>query len=124
MKLPSGQALAYLGDAVYEVTLRKLAIEKGVDTPEKLHQTVASLTHAQAQSNAYLQLSDEWTESEVEYFKKGRNAPVSKKSRSVSLDVAHESTGFEAIFGALYLNQAHDRVTHLCTLIIEGHLSK
>lgn len=124
MKLPSGQALAYLGDAVYEVTLRKLALEKGVDTPEKLHQTVAALTHAQAQSDAYGRLQDEWTELEVEYFKKGRNAPVSKKSRSVSLDVAHESTGFEAIFGALYLNQAHDRITYLCTQIMAGHLSK
>jgi ribonuclease-3 family protein len=118
MKLPSGQTLAYLGDAVYELMLREHFIEAGIDTPEKLHLSVAAYTHAKAQADAYLQLASEWTEEEKDYFKLGRNAPISKKSRSVSTEVAHQSTGFEAIFGVLYLQNERARIRFLCQSVL------
>jgi ribonuclease-3 family protein len=119
MTLPSGQALAYLGDAVYEVTLRHLAIEQGIEQPEKLHQFVSSLTHAQAQYDAYNHIQLELSEEEKTFYKRGRNAPVSKKSRHVSIEVAHGSTGFEAIFGGLYLNANHARIKDICVKVIQ-----
>lgn len=121
MRLPSGQALAYLGDAVYEVTLREIALEKGIDIPEKLHQFVASFTHAEAQSIALESIDPQLTEEEKAYFKLGRNATVSKKSRNVSIEIAHRSTGFEAIFGALYLNKESQRIKDLCSLIVSAY---
>lgn len=123
MRLPSGQALAYLGDAVYELTLREIAIKKGIDSPEKLHQFVASYTHAEAQSQAFDLIEDQLTEDEKGYFKLGRNAPVSKKSRSVSLEIAHRSTGLEAIFGVLHLKKESKRILDLCETIISANFS-
>lgn len=123
MRLPSGQALAYLGDAVYEVTLREIALEKGIERPEKLHQFVASYTHAEAQSKALDLIECQLTEDEKAYFKLGRNAPVSKKSRSVSIEIAHRSTGFESIFGVLYINKESKRIKDLCQIIISEYFS-
>lgn len=121
MTLPNGQALAYLGDAVYEVTLRAMAIEKGIDIPEKLHQFVASLTHADAQSKALELIKPQLKDEEIAYFKLGRNAPISKKSRHVSLDIAHRSTGFESIFGGLYLKKEAQRIKDLCQMIVHAN---
>lgn len=114
----TGQTLAYLGDAVYELELRQQCIKAGFFRPEALHQMVSELTSGKAQAWAFSILEPNLTDAERAWFKQGRNAPLSKKSRKVSLQEAHASSGFEAIFGGLYQTHERARIASLCALIL------
>ena len=118
MTHPSGQALAYMGDAVYELELRAQCIQAGITRVQQLHDIVSELTSGQAQAWAFSLLEGEWTDEELSWFKQGRNAPLSKKSRKVSTQEAHTSSGFEAIFGGLFWTQNSARITSLCAQIL------
>lgn len=118
MSLLTGQTLAYLGDAVYELELRSQCIQTGIHRPDALHQMVSELTSGKAQAWAFSILDPLLTESEKAWFKRGRNAPLSKKSRKGSNEEAHTSSGFEAIFGGLFNAQENARITWLCHYIL------
>lgn len=118
MTFPSGQALAYMGDAVYELELRAQCIQAGITRVQQLHDIVSELTSGQAQAWAFSLLEGEWTDEELSWFKQGRNAPLSKKSRKVSTQEAHTSSGFEAIFGGLFWTKNSARITSLCAQIL------
>lgn len=118
MSAPNGQTLAYLGDAVYELELRQQCINAGVYRSEALHQMVSDLTSGKAQAWAFSILESQLTDQERTWFKLGRNAPLSKKSRKVSLQEAHASSGLEAIFGGLYQTRNHPRIASFCAYIL------
>lgn len=118
MSAPNGQTLSYLGDAVYELELRHQCIKAGVYRPEALHQMVSELTSGKAQAWAFSILEPLFTDQELSWFKQGRNAPLSKKSRKVSLQEAHASSGLEAVFGGLYQTNNHPRIASFCALIL------
>lgn len=115
----NGQTLAYLGDSVYELYLRNHFIKQGVSGSKKLHDAVAGYTSGIAQSGAYHIIKDQLTDEEMNVFKAGRNAPVTKKSRNQPLSVVHESSGFEALMGYLYLENKTKRMDDLLKLILK-----
>ncbi len=96
-------ALAYLGDAVYELHVRLHHLEP----PQKshtYHQLVVSRVRAESQAKQldYLDL----TSAELDLVKRGRNAAGSA-SRRIAPDVYQKATGFEALIGYLYLTNSN-----------------
>ncbi|MFC0013901.1 MULTISPECIES: Mini-ribonuclease 3 [Allobacillus] len=112
-------ALAYMGDAIYEVYVRAYLIEKGEVKPQKLHQSAISIVAATAQASTVKSWLDDGflTEKEEAIVRRGRNAK-SNKPKSTDVQTYRLSTAFEALLGYLYLNQETDRLEQLISMAI------
>ena len=105
--------LAFLGDAVYETMVREhLARQKDRKTDD-LHRAAVRYVSAQAQDEAMRRIMQLLTEEETQAFKRGRNAHVTHVPRGATTAQYHSATGFEALFGWLYLNGRIERLREL-----------
>lgn len=117
----NGIALAYLGDAVYEVYIREHLIDKGLTKPTKLHHLATHFVSAKAQSAliTLMQTDQLLTDEEWEFFKRGRNANSHTHAKNTSVLTYRISTGFEALMGYLKLSQQDQRLEQLANWCIE-----
>ena len=67
-------ALAYIGDAVYEVAVRQYLLSKANMRPNHLHRSATGLVSAKAQSRILAMIEAELTEEERDIVRQGRNA--------------------------------------------------
>ncbi|HWQ78496.1 MAG TPA: ribonuclease III domain-containing protein [Anaerovoracaceae bacterium] len=102
--------LAFLGDAVYEVCIRKHVIEKGQVGADLLHRAAVRFVRADAQARALKAMMDELTEEEQGLVKRARNKKISTKPKNADPVEYKWATAFEALIGFLYLSQRHDRM--------------
>ncbi|MBB1122905.1 Mini-ribonuclease 3 [Limosilactobacillus albertensis] len=117
----NGIALAYLGDAAYEVYIRQHLLTKGISKPTKLQHIATHYVSAKAQAALIdlmkeedLLTDDEWT-----YFKRGRNANSHTHAKNTSVMTYRISTGFEAVMGYLQLAGKQERLAELAQWCIE-----
>ena len=113
--------LAYIGDAIYELVIRTILVEKGNTQVNKLHQRASKLVKASAQSEIIEKLKPYLTEEETGIFKRGRNAKSFTMAKNASMSDYRRATGFEALMGYLYLTEQWDRMLELIKIgITEG----
>ncbi len=100
----SPAALAYIGDAVYELHIR-LHYLNPPRSAKVYHQLVVSKVRAENQARQldFLVLNEILTEAESALIKRGRNAAGSA-SRNLDPVIYQKATGFEALIGYLYLS--------------------
>ncbi|MCR5557857.1 MAG: ribonuclease III [Butyrivibrio sp.] len=111
--------LAYIGDAIFDVIVRSILVNKGNTAVNKLHQRASSVVKAQSQAAFVKVLMDDFTEAEADYYRRGRNSkPHTKAKNATTMDYL-EATGFEAVIGFLYLSDNMDRACELIKLGIE-----
>ncbi|MGX5377963.1 Mini-ribonuclease 3 [Ligilactobacillus sp. LYQ135] len=117
----NGIALAYIGDAIYEVYVRQHLLQKGITKPTKLHHLATRYVSAKAQAFLAEKMvaQDLLSESEQEYFKRGRNAKSHTSAKNTSVMTYRISTGFEALFGYLYLSEQTKRLDELAQWCIK-----
>lgn len=117
----NGVTLAYLGDAVYEVYIRKYLLSKGITKVNALQKNATNYVSAKAQAALIMIMEEQdfLTEDELAVYKRGRNARVNTKAKNTSIVTYHMSTGFEAIFGYLSLMEQNDRLDELANWCIE-----
>ena len=114
----SGNTLAYIGDAIFELKIREYLLKSGITKMDDLHKTAIKYTSAKNQSHVIKELLINLTEEEIDYYKRGRNAVASHKPKSSSLKEYHESSGLEALIGAIFLKNDEKRLNELIDLII------
>ena len=115
-KLLNGLALAYMGDAVYESTIREYLLSVGQTKPNQLHHMATEYVSAKAQAAimAGLLAEEGFISAEVEgYYKRGRNSKINTKAKNTDIHTYLQSTGFEALMGYLYLTKQTKRVNEL-----------
>ena len=113
--------LAYIGDAIYELVIRTILVEKGNTQVNKLHQRASKLVKASAQSAIIEKLKPYLTDEEMGVFKRGRNAKSFTMAKNASMSDYRRATGFEALMGYLYLTEHWDRMLELIKIgITEG----
>lgn len=110
--------LAYVGDAVYELLVRTYILEKGLNV-NQLHKKVTKYVKADAQSEIIHYLEEHLTEMENNIVKRGRNAKTNTSPKNSSLIDYKYATGFESLFGYLYLTKQNGRILTLFNLIKE-----
>ncbi len=115
----NGLTLAYLGDSIYEVYIRESLLEKGYTKVEKLHNEAIKYTSAKGQKEALDKIFGVLTESEIQVFKRGRNANSDRKPKNTNLATYKQATGFEALIGFLYLDNKKARLEELIQIIIK-----
>ena len=106
-------ALAYLGDAVYELALRTFVMNHGNTQVNKMHKKTAGLVKAEAQANFYKVLEEELTEEEKAVYRRGRNAKSVTMAKHATMKDYRMATGFEALMGYLYLTEQMERMAEL-----------
>ncbi|MDY0410027.1 Mini-ribonuclease 3 [Virgibacillus soli] len=110
-------ALAYMGDAVYEVFVREHVLHSGQVKPNQLHRKTVTFVSANAQAKiikAWLQngkLSDE----ETQIVQRGRNAKSGSIPKNASVQAYRYSTAFETLIGYLFLAKEEERLSELLT---------
>lgn len=117
----NGIALAYLGDAAYEVYVRQHLLDLGMSKPNRLQKKATSYVSAKAQAGLIklMEDQDKLTEEEWEFFKRGRNAKSYTHAKHTSVLTYRISTGFEALMGYLKLSNQQNRLDELCEWCIK-----
>lgn len=94
-------ALAYLGDAIYELYIRRsyLFPAKRIHA---YHRQVVAQVRAEAQAQQLEMLMPQLTPDELEWLRRGRNA-VTGGSRRVEAQIYQQATSLETLVGYLYL---------------------
>lgn len=108
--------LAYLGDCVYELLVREYLVKKGCSKP-----SVSSLEYvtAGAQSSALEKLLPVLTEEESDAYRRGRNCVHGGVPKHSTVSEYRRATGFEALFGYLYIKGETERIRELFELTLE-----
>jgi len=114
----SALGLAHVGDAVFELMVRTWLCCSGVSTAKALHGGAVTFASAKAQASAFQKIKPHLTEQELDVYKRGRNAQVNNVPRNASHNDYHAATGFETLFGHLYLSGRIERLDELFELVI------
>ena len=112
-KLLSPLTLAFVGDGVYELLVRKKIVETGNMPPKKLNARKVEMVRASAQAAVYDGLELLLEEEEREVLKRGRNAHTGSVPKNAQMADYHKATGVEALFGFLYLKGDWERLYFL-----------
>ena len=107
--------LAYIGDAVYDLIIRTMVVEKGNRSANALHRAAVKYVNAGAQADMMEVLLAELTEEEAAVYHRGRNAKSHTTAKNASVGDYRKATGFEALLGYLYLKGELER----CLLLVK-----
>lgn len=110
-------ALAYIGDAVYELHIRNHLLGSGYVKPDHLHQQAITFVSGKAQAAVVLHWieTNYLTDEEERVVKRGRNAKSGSVPKNTSIQIYRYSTGFEALIGYHYLQGNEERLQQLLT---------
>ena len=105
--------LAYIGDCVYELTIRTLLVNKGNAPVNKLNKKASDLAKAPTQSKMISMLV------ELAVYKRGRNAKSFSTAKNATVSDYRRATGFEALMGWLYLRGESRRALEIIKLAFD-----
>lgn len=111
--------LAFIGDAVYELLVRRQVIAKGSAPVGKLHHRSVDFVRADAQAQAVRAILPALTEEETVILRRGRNANSAHVAKHADPADYRYATGLEALFGYLYLTGEYARLCELFTRIVQ-----
>lgn len=110
-------ALAYMGDCVYELIVRRKLMEKGNSAVNLLHKHAKEYVSAAAQSKIFEFIKPVLTDEETAVYKRGRNSKPYTTAKNASITDYKRATGLESLFGYLFLTENYDRIKELSDLI-------
>ena len=111
--------LAHIGDGGYELLCRSYLVNKGGKTVLKLHKDTVELVKAPTQAKFAERIKPLLTEEEMDYFRRGKNAHTHGAPKSATPQEYAKATGFETLFGALYLLGRKERLMELFAICME-----
>ncbi len=108
-------ALAYMGDAVFEIYVRHYLLTKGTIRPNQLHNQAKRFVSAKAQASVLHHFYSQgiFSEEEEAVLRRGRNAKSGTIPKNTDVQTYRYSTSFEALIGHLYLEKKHERLDEL-----------
>ena len=113
--------LAYIGDAVYELVIRSVLVQKGNRPVSQLNRDASRLVKASAQSELIRKLEPVLSEEEMSVYRRGRNAHSPTMAKHATMGDYRRATGLEALVGYLYLKEEMPRIIDLIRLgLLEG----
>ena len=112
--------LAYIGDAVYEVYIRKYVLGDAPAGVNRMNRRVIRYVCADGQAKIAKELIKGFlSEDEIKLLKRGRNNTKTPKPRGSSPVDYKMATGFEALIGYLHLNGNVKRLEEIIRESIE-----
>lgn len=111
--------LAYIGDAIYDLVIRTILVERGNMPVNKLHKQASQLVKAGTQSEMIERMQPHFTPEEESVYKRGRNAKSYTMAKNATMADYRRATGFEAVMGYLYLTDQMERLIDLVKIGLE-----
>lgn len=105
--------LAYIGDAIYELVIRTIVVERANTSANNLHKMTVRYVNAGTQAHMIEALQEELSEEERTIYKRGRNAKSYTTAKNAATIDYRRATGFEALCGYLYLTGRQERMLTL-----------
>lgn len=112
-------AFAYLGDAIYELEIRKYLINKGLVKVNDMQNEAIKYVSAESQASYLKKLLDKniFNEEELEVIKNARNSKIHSKPKSCDVLTYKHATALEALFGYYYLKNNYGKIEDLVEII-------
>ena len=111
--------LAYIGDAIYDLVIRSVLVNRGNTAVNNLHKKASAIVKAPAQAAVAASIMEDLTDEEKDIYRRGRNSKPHTKAKNASTMEYLEATGLEAVVGFLYLKGDTDRALDLIKLGLE-----
>ena len=106
-------ALAYIGDTIFDLYIRSRIVLTKEEAPNLMHTEAVQFVKAGSQAQMMKLILDDLTEEETEAFKRGRNQKSLTVPKNANLFDYKWATGFEALFGYLYVVGQEERLYEL-----------
>ncbi|MDE7476517.1 MAG: ribonuclease III [Lachnospiraceae bacterium] len=119
IRIYSPLTLAYIGDAVFEMIIRTLIVEKGQRAANTLHKHTTKVVCAQTQAKMIDAVYERLTEDEQDIYRRGKNTKLHSTAKNASLADYRKATGFEALCGYLFLKDDTERIMQIVRQAIE-----
>ena len=114
--LPGSLEMAYLGDALYDLHVRKNLLARG-GRVHALHKEAVKLVCAHAQAEALERVLPVLTEAESAVVRRARNAHQAPP-RNANPAEYHRATALEALMGYLYITGQSQRLEEMLSLAL------
>lgn len=113
-------ALAYIGDAVYEIYIRKFLINKGIEKVNDLQKEATKYVSARGQAKYLTKMLDKYffSEEELQIIYRARNHKIKSSPKNTDIITYKHATALEAIIGYLYLIEDTKRIEEIMNFTI------
>lgn len=116
----SSLVLAYLGDSIYEVYIRKYLLNKDIPKVDMLNKEATKYVSARGQASYLKKMIDNnyLTDTELEIIKRARNHK-SRNPKNTDIVTYKNATGLEALIGYLELTYNKNRIDEIMDYILK-----
>jgi len=118
VKQLSPTALAFVGDAVFDVFIRARILQENPQPGRELHAVATRYTSARGQAVLAVALEGLLNEEEREIFRRARNTRLARIPKSATEAEYHLATALEAVCGYLHLCGEEGRLNLLLNQVI------
>ncbi len=116
-------ALAYMGDSILDLLVKKYFVTHSNMQPHKYHVEVSKIVKAVNQADYIDQIMEELSEEELDVYKRGRNTNTHSKAKNATMGQYRKATGLEALYGYLYLKGDMERLQYFVDGMIRQYLA-
>ena len=116
-------ALAYMGDSILDLLVKKYFVTHSNMQPHKYHVEVSKIVKAANQADYIDQIMEELSEDELDVYKRGRNTNTHSKAKNATMGQYRKATGLEALYGYLYLKGDMERLQYFVNGMIKQYLA-
>ncbi len=118
--------LAFIGDAVFEIYVRGIAVTRipGARV-NKLHRVCAAAVNAASQAELLAAIESKLNETELNVVQRGKNSKPHSVPKNAKIEDYLHATAFEALIGYLELSGLYERqseILELCRDKIESFI--
>ena len=106
-------ALAYIGDAVFDLVVRTVVVGRGNTNVNVMHRKTSHIVKAQTQAKMIKKLLPYLTQEEDDIYRRGRNAHSPTMAKNATMSDYRKATGLEALVGYLHLSGQFERILFL-----------
>lgn len=114
----NGVVLAYLGDSIWELEIRKYWIQKGLNL-RNLNKNVKKYVNAKKQSEIYRLIIEGLDEKYRMLGNRAKNGNIKSFPSSCSVQEYREATAFEAVIAGLYIDGKIDLIDKIVKICVE-----
>jgi ribonuclease III family protein len=113
--------MAYLGDSIYEIYIRKYLISKGISKVDTLQKESVKFVSARRQALYLKYMIDNslFSDEELDIVKRARNNKGTSHPKNTDIITYKYATGLEALIGYLYLINNEKRVNEIMKYIVD-----
>ena len=115
----TGLELAFIGDAIWELEIRKYYLQFGYNIPT-LNKYVKNKVNARYQSLIYKQIIEDLDEEFKIIGKRAKNSNIKTFPKTCTVMEYKEATALEAVVGAMYLLNKEEEIKKIINIVIKG----